>query len=159
MAVQTDYNVTHASKYAGMVVRASGMPTAIFSRVNTDSANLGFGTGITRDGKAPTSSTTAADFGGVVKLNHNFALEDGAVSGAVVDQSFDAVTMGVIAVELLDTVTAGSPAFWRVGATGTGKFSGVEGTGATLGVAIPDTVFLEAGVAGDIVNLSLKVGG
>ncbi|MGB5803635.1 MAG: hypothetical protein WBH21_06430, partial [Vibrio anguillarum] len=62
-------------------------------------------------------------------------------------------------VTVLDTVAKDAPVYLRVGATGAGDFSGIVGTGATLGVLIAGAKFLTAGDAGDLVKISLGLGG
>jgi len=69
------------------------------------------------------------------------------------------VTTGPIWVRVLDTVVADAPVYLRVGATDAGDFSGIAGTGATAGVLIPNAKFLTGGDAGDLVKISLVVGG
>ena len=161
MAVQTSYSTDHAALYKGQIV--DGQLLNSVSRLNKSGATIPYGQGVVSDGKGaatlPGDASTAAQFNGVVMRETNRAYADGDTFGAPDERDMTVVTLGVIAVELLDTVTLDSPVYLRVGATGRGDFSGIVGTGVTLGVLVPNAKFKSAGGAGDLVELSLTVGG
>ena len=155
-------SIDHGVAYAGMV--ADGQLLNAVSRLNTSSASIAFGKGVVTDtvneGGAilPTSTSTALQFNGIVKRELNRAHE-GSDTGAIVDYDMTVITEGVVWVTVLDTVAKDSPVYLRVGATDPGDFSGVIGTGVTLGVLISNAKFLSAGAAGDLVKVSLGLGG
>lgn len=162
MTVQASYSTTHAAAYAGMIADQQLLNTV--SKVNTEvSATIEYGKGVVRDGengaKLPTSGSVTADFVGVVMRELNRAYADGATFGAPVDTDLTAVTSGGIWVKSAsDGVVPGEAAFLRVGATNTGDFANAAGSSGTLSVAITGK-FLTAGDTGDLVKLSLVIGG
>lgn len=161
MSVQGGNAIDHGFAFAGMV--ADGQLLNGVSKLNKGAVNIEFGKGVVTDGedggKLPSSGSTAKQFIGVVKHELNRSHVDTALTGATPDFDFTAVTHGVIYVTVLDTVVKDADAFLRVGATDPGDFSGVVGTGATLGVLIAGAKFLTGGDAGDLVQLSLGLGG
>ena len=153
--------IDHGKAYAGMVAdgqlknRVSGLVTG---------ANIPFGYAAVRgaaEGEvvAPTAVSTADDFVGVVVYELNRAYQEGEVFGAVVDRDATLMTLGVIWVEAATAVAVGDPAFMGVGASVAGKWANAAGTGATAAVAIANSKFLSAGQPGDLVKLSVVVGG
>jgi len=161
MAVQGGYTINHRAALAGMV--ADGQLCNTVSKLNkSDTVYIPWGSGVVSDGengaKLPTSSSTAAEFNGVVKYELNRAHADGT-SGAIPLYDMTVVTTGAIWVNALDTVAKDDAVYLRVGATDAGSFSGIVGTGATAGVLIPGAKFLTGGEAGDLVKISLVVGG
>ncbi len=155
-------SIDHGVAYAGMV--ADGQLLNAVSRLNTSDDSIAFGKGVATDtvneGGAilPSPTTTAAQFNGVVKRELNRAHEDGD-TGAIAGYDMTVVTEGVVWVTVLDTVAKDAAVYWRVGATDAGDFSGIVGTGDTLGVLISNAKFLSAGEAGDLVKVSLGLGG
>ena len=161
MSVQTSYSTTHNEAYAGMVADQQLLNTV--SKVNTDTVNIPYGKAVVRDGEAggklPTSGSVAADFVGVAMYELNRAYADGDTFGAVTDNDMTVVTSGVVWVKSAsDNVTVGQAAFYRVGATNTGDFANAAGSAGTASVAVSGK-FLTAGDTGDLVKLSLVVGG
>ena len=162
MPITGGYTINHAALMAGMVV--DGQLKNTISKLNkSTSVYIPFGSGVVSDGedgaKLPVDASTAAQFKGVVLRELNRAYTDTDTSGAVPLRDYTVMTEGVVAVKVLDTVAQDDAVYFRVGATGNGEFSGVVGTGVTLGVLIPNAKFLTGGEAGDLVKLSLKVGG
>ena len=161
MSVQTTYALDHSEAYAGM--KADQQVHNAVSKVNKGVANILFGKAIVTDGenggKLPTAASIAAEFNGVAMRELNRAIEDGDSLGAVPDRDFTVFTHGAIWVTVLDTVVKDAPVYMRVGATGLGDFSGVVGAGVTLGVLLPNVKFLTGGDAGDLVKISIGVGG
>lgn len=153
-------SIDHDFAYAGQVADLQ-LCNAV-SKLNKTGASIAYGKGVVTDdeesAKLPVPASTAAQFNGVVKYELNRARQDGE-SGAPDGYDMTVVTEGVIWVTVLDTVAKDAPVYLRVGSTGTGDFSGVEGTGATLGVLLPNTKFLTGGDAGDLVKISLGLGG
>lgn len=161
MSVQTTYAIDHGDRYVGMLV--DGQLVNKVSRLNKSGVTIPYGKFVVSDGvgaaELPSASSTAAQLNGVVLRELNRAYADSATFGAPDKRDMTVVTKGVIYVTVLDTVTQDAPVYARVGATNPGDVSGVIGTGATLGVLVPNTKFLEAGEAGDIVAISIGLGG
>ncbi len=161
MSVQGGNAIDHGVAYAGMV--ADGQLQNAVSKLNKGTANINYGKGIVTDGedggRLPLPASTAAQFIGVNKYELNRARMDSALTGATPNYDFTVVTEGVIWVTVLDTVAKDAPVYVRVGATGTGDFSGVVGSGATLGVLLPGVKFVTGGAAGALVKISLGLGG
>lgn len=153
-------SIDHGVAYAGQVADLQ-LCNAV-SKLNKTGASIAYGKGVVTDdeqsAKLPEAGSTAAEFNGVVKYELNRARQDGE-SGAPDGYDMTVVTTGPIWVTVLDTVAKDAPVYLRVGSTGTGDFSGVEGTGATLGVLLPNAKFLTSGDAGDLVKISLGLGG
>jgi hypothetical protein len=160
MSVLGGNSIDHGVAYAGQV--ADLQLCNIVSKLNKGTVGIAYGKGVVTDGedgaKLPTSSSTAAQFNGVVKYELNRA-RTSTDSGATAKYDMSVVTQGVIWVTVLDTVAKDAPVYLRVGSTGTGDFSGVVGTGVTLGVLVSGAKFLTAGEAGDLVKISLGLGG
>lgn len=152
--------IDHGVAYAGQV--ADLQICNAVSKLNKTGASIAYGKGVVTDdeqsAKLPEAGSTAAQFNGVVKYELNRARQDGE-SGAPDGYDMTVVTEGVIWVTVLDTVAKDAPVYLRVGSTGTGDFSGIVGTGATLGVLLPNAKFLTGGDAGDLVKISLGLGG
>lgn len=161
MTVQTTYSIDHNEAYAGMKADQQAYNTV--SKVNKGAVNIPFGKAIVTDGenggKIAVGASVAADFNGVAMRELNRAIADGDSLGAVPDRDFSVLTHGVIWVTVLDTVAKDAPVYMRVGATGIGDFSGIVGTGVTLGVLLPDVKFITGGDAGELVKISIGVGG
>jgi hypothetical protein len=160
MPVQGGNTIDHGAAYAGMVADLQ-LVNAV-SKLNKGTVGIAYGKGVVTDGedgaKLPESGSTAAQFVGVVKYELNRA-RTSTETGAVAKYDMTVVTKGVIWVTVLDTVAKDAPVYLRVGATGNGDFSGVVGTGATLGVLVANAKFLTGGDAGDLVKISLGLGG
>jgi hypothetical protein len=160
MAVVGGNAINHGAAYAGMVADLQLANTV--SKLNKGAVGIAYGKGLVTDGddgaKLPLSGSTAAQFVGINKYELNRARTATEV-GAPAKLDMTLVTAGVVSVTVLDTVTKDAPVYLRVGATGNGDFSGIVGTGATLGVLIPNAKFLTGGTAGQLVKVSLVVGG
>lgn len=162
MTVQGGYTINHAAALAGMV--ADGQLLNSVSRLNkSTTVYIPYGSGVVSDGengaKLPESGSTAAQFNGVVKYELNRAHTDANPDGAIPLYDMTVVTEGVIWVKVLDTVAKDAAVYLRVGATGNGEFSGIAGSGVTAGVEITNAKFLTGGDAGDLVKISLGLGG
>lgn len=160
MPVQGGNAIDHGVAYAGMV--ADLQRCNAVSKLNKDTLGIDYGKGVVTDGedgaKLPLSNSTANQFVGVVKYELNRA-RTSTETGATAGYDMTVVTHGVIWVNVLDTVAKDAPVYLRVGATDAGDFSGIEGAAATLGVLLPDAKFLTGGDAGDLVKISLGLGG
>lgn len=162
MAVQTSYSSTHVAFYPGMI--QAGNPYGTVSKYNANASDtvIAFGKGVVTSGEEgmdlPDSGSVLSEFIGVLayELNHT---QDGVTGGIAPDKTGTVVTFGRIPVTVLDTVTKDSDVYLRVGATGTGDFSGVVGTGDTLGIQITNAKFLTGGDAGDTVLIAIGIGG
>lgn len=161
MSVQGGNAIDHGFAYAGMVADSQLLNSV--SKLNKGTVNIEFGKGVVTDGedggKLPTSGSTAKQFIGVIKHELNRSHLDSALTGAPPDFDFTTVTHGVIYVIVLDTVVKDDDVFLRVGTTDPGDFSGIVGTGVTLGVEITNAKFITGGNAGDLVQISLGLGG
>lgn len=162
MTVQTTYAIDHAEAYAGMKADQQAYNTV--SKLNKGAVNIEYGKAIVTDGedggKLPTGASVAKDFNGVAMRELNRAIADGDSLGAVPDKDFTVFTHGAIWVTVLDTVVKDDPVYMRIGATGIGDFSGIIGAGVTEGILLPDHVkFVTGGDAGDLVKISIGVGG
>ena len=160
MAVLGGNTIDHGVAYAGQV--ADLQLRNKISKLNKTGASIAYGKGLVTDdeqsAKLPVSASTTAQFNGVLVYELNRARQDGE-TGAPDGYDMTVLTEGVIWVKVLDTVAKDAPVYLRVGATGAGDFSGVEGTGATAGVLIAGAKFLTAGDADDLVKISLGLGG
>lgn len=152
--------IDHGVAYAGQVADLQ-LCNAV-SKLNKGTVGIAYGKGLVTDGedgaKLPESSSTAAEFNGVLKYELNRA-RTATETGATAKYDMTVVTTGVIWVTVLDDVEKDDAVYLRVGATGTGDFSGIVGTGATLGVLLPRAKFVSDGVAGGLVKISLGLGG
>lgn len=162
MTIQGGYTINHNAAFAGMV--ADGQLCNTVSRLNkSTTVYIPYGSGVVTDGedgaKLPESGSTAAQFNGVVKYELNRAHTDASPDGALPLYDMTVITEGTVYVKVLDTVAKDADVYLRVGATGNGEFSGVAGSGATLGVQITRAKFLTGGDAGDLVKISLGLGG
>lgn len=162
MTVQTTYSIDHAADYPGMVDSLEPMTT--ISKLNKGTATILSGKGVVTDGengaKLPDAASTPAEFNGIVMRELNRATPDGIPQGANPGQDFTVISHGYnIRVVTADIVVKDDPVFLRVGSTGTGDFSNVAGTGATLSIAIPGAKFLTGGNALAVVKISLGTGG
>jgi len=160
MPVLGGNKIDHDAAYAGQV--SSLQLCNAVSKLNKGTVGIGYGKGVVTDGedgaKLPLSGSVAAQFVGVVKYELNRA-RTSTESGATAKYDMTVVTQGVIWVKVLDTVVKDAPVYLRVGSTGTGDFSGVVGTGVTLGVLLPNAKFTSGGAAGSLVKISLGLGG
>ena len=160
MSVQGGNTIDHIMAYAGMV--ADMQLVNGVSKLNKGTVGIAYGKGVVTDGedgaKLPESGSTAAQFVGVVKYELNRA-RTSTETGATAKYDMTVVTKGVIWVTVLDTVAKDAPVYVRVGSTGTGDFSGVVGAGVTLGVLVANAKFLTGGTAGQLVKISLGLGG
>ena len=161
MAVQTTYAIDHNEAYAGM--KADQQLNNTVSKLNKGAVNIEFGKAIVTDGedggKLAIATSVEKEFIGVSMRELNRAIEDGDVLGAVANKDFTVITHGVVWVKAADIVVKDDPVFMRVGATNTGDFANVVGAVGTLSVAITGAKFLTAGNVGDLVKISLGLGG
>lgn len=159
--VAASYSINHGKAFAGMI--ADGQLANIISKLNTGAAVIPYGKAVFRDGvagaKAGTAASTAEDFVGFAVRELNRSYVDTAGFGALPAKDFSVLTTGPIWVVAAEAVVAGKPVFVRVGATGTGNVAAAEGAAATLAVAIPGAKFVSTAAAGELVQLSLVVGG
>lgn len=163
MPVQTTYATEHGAAYAGMI--ADLQLSNVVSKLNAEaSATIPYGKGVVRSGEGgailPVPASVAANFVGVAVRELNRAYADGDTFGAPVDRDFSVMTSGVIWVKAAsDSVVAGEAVYLRVGATNPGDFANAAGSSGTLSVAIPGAKFLTGGDTGDLVKISLNIGG
>lgn len=165
MTVQTAYSTEHAVAYAGMAADLELLNT--ISKLNKGAATIPYGSGVFTDGEdgaaLPTGAETEAQFNGVAMYEINRAMSDADIAagltGAPANRDYTVITHGVVWVTVLDTVAKDDDVFVRVGSTDPGEFSGIVGTGVTLGRQLTNAKFLTGGVAGELVKISLGLGG
>lgn len=156
--------LNHAVAYAGMV--SSGQVSNGVSKVNKGTVNLPFGYGVVSDGddgaKLPTSTSTAANFIGVIKRELNRAYTASDVVGAVANRDMTVETMAEIWVTARVAVAKDDPVYMVVSdGTGTnqGQFSNVVGATATLAVLLPGAKWTSTASSGALAKISFLIGG
>lgn len=161
MAVQDSYSVYHDKAYAGMI--ADGQLKNSISKLNADTKTIAYGKGVVSSGDdgsvLPVPTSTAKNFNGVAIRELNRAYKDGEDFGSPEKMDMSVMTQGVIWVNPLVTVVKDEDVFLRVGATDAGDFTNAAGSGGTLSVAIPNAKFLTGGDAGELVKISIGMGG
>ena len=161
MTVQTSYSIDHAEAYAGM--KADQQEINTVSKFNKSAATIVYGKAVATDTEGSSrlvaTGDTALDFNGVVMRELNRAYADGDTFGAPDDTDMTVITHGVVWVVAAETVAVDEQAYMRVGATTQGDWSNAAGTGVTESILIPNAKFITAGALGDLVKLSLSVGG
>lgn len=160
---QTSYDLQHSKAVAGMV--ADGELNNTISKVNNSAQTLQYGRFVARDGNNGMNpllpTTMAQDILGVLRYELNQAQgSTGAVAGVPPDRTGSVLTLGPIYVETIIDVSAGVPVYVVTGAgDNTGKVSNTAGTGATAAVTFAGATFAESAKAGELVKISLKIGG
>lgn len=163
---QTAYTINHQKWIAGML--ADGEVNNNISKVNVSAQTLQYGRFVARagdNGMNPlVAATTEANILGVLRYELNRAQGlTGDVAGCPPDRDGTVTTMGSIIVESITNAVAGAPVFAVVGNstvdTNIGKAANAAGTGADTAVAVPNAIYAEAAVAGQLARISLKVGG
>lgn len=160
MAITNDVMINHAPAFVGQV--ADIQISNKISKVNTDTVVIPYGYPVVRDGengaKMPTASSVAKDFVGVAMREYQ-EIGVGSEFGIAPAHTGSVVTMGVVWVVAGADVTAGDAVYFGVGADVLGKFCKVAGSGATLAVAIAGAKFVSTALAGELVKVSLAIGG
>lgn len=157
----SSYGLNHGAAYAGMV--ADDQLANIISKVNGTSAVIPYGKIVFRDGidaaKPGTSASTLADLLGVVvrELNRSYAPNE--AFGAAVAKDMSVMTVGAIWVFTQEDVSPTDKVFVRVGATNVGDVAKSAGDAGTLSIEWPNAKFLTAAKAGELVKISIVVGG
>jgi len=161
MTVQTTYAIDHAEAYAGM--KADQQINNTVSKLNKSGATIVFGKAVATDTEGSSrlvaTGDTTLDFNGVVMRELNRAYDDGDVFGAPDDKDMTVITHGVVWVVAAEAVAVDEQAFMRVGATSQGDWSNAAGAGVTESISIVGAKFITAGAQGDLVKLSLGLGG
>lgn len=158
MSVQTTYLSEHAEGYAGMI--ADGQLRNTISKLNGTGSTIEYGKGVFTDGETGMTTTGAATafIGFLVReLNRAYAPSD--TFGCPDKRDGSVMTEGVMWVKAAVTVAKDDPVYVRTGATATGDVSNVVGTGATLGVLVANAKVLTGGDVGELVKISLGLGG
>ena len=157
--------INHGVAYAGMVSTGFQLNNGV-SKLNKGTVNLAFGLGVVTDGddgaKLPVSTSTAANFIGVIKRELNRAYTATDVVGAVAKRDMTVVTSGEIWVTARVAVAKDDPVWVVIGdGTGTnqGQFSNVVGAAATLAVQVPDAKWTSSAGAGALAKITLNIGG
>lgn len=162
MSVQTSYSSYHDPALKGMV--ADGQLSNAVSKHNPSASVIPYGTGVVTSGEngcaAPVGGSTAAEFIGVVKYEVNRARVSSSDTGGIpANQDGTIITVGTIWVTAQATVAKDDNVFLRVGTENKGDFSNAAGSGATASVQIPNAKWLTSANAGELAQISLKVGG
>lgn len=162
--------INHNPYYAGQLI--SFLPNGIQTRLNASGVNIPYGKGVVTDTSItdqnaiilPTSSSTYAQFNGVLMYELDRAYADNSVFGAVDQYSCDVVSMGTIVVLTQEAVTKDDPVYLitenLVTPSQVGDFNttGVVGD-VTAAVQIANAKFITSGSAGDLVQIALTIGG
>ncbi len=161
MTVQTTYSIDHGEAYAGMPVDLELCNTA--SKLNKSAATIVYGKAVATDTEGSSrlvaTGDTALDFNGVVMRELNRAYADGDTFGAPDDMDMTVITQGSVWVVAAEAVAVDEQAYFRVGATSQGDFSNAAGTGLTESILLTGAKFVSAGAQGDLVKLSIGIGG
>ncbi len=161
MTVQGGNSIDHGALYEGMLV--DGQLCNKVSKLNTLSTVIPFGRGVVTDGDAgartPLTTSTAAQFVGVVKRELNRATRDGETSGAQPDYDMTVVTRGVVAVTPTVDVNKDDSVYLIVGTSAPGQFTNVAGSGATAAVQVEGAKWLTTVTGGTISKISIGFGG
>jgi hypothetical protein len=159
MTVQTTYSIDHNAAYAGMVADMQLLNST--SRINNSGAVIAYGKGVVTESgtdngvELPGSGSVLADVNGVVMYELDRDQADGAVAGIHDGRDGTIITQGKVWVTVLDTVVKDEPVFLRVGATDTGDFTNVAGSGATLSIELTGSKYLTGATAGNLALISL----
>jgi hypothetical protein len=162
MAVQTSYSIDHGAAYAGMLADQQVLNTV--SKLNASGSTIEYGKAVATDttaGNARLVSTgdTVLDFNGVVMRELNRAYATGDTFGVPDNRDMTVITEGVVWVKAAATVAVDEQVYFRVGATNQGDFSNAAGTGVTESILLTGAKFLTAGDTGDLVKISVGLGG
>lgn len=164
MSVQGGNAINHGVAYAGMT--ADGQLKNGVSKLNKGTVNIAFGLGVVSDGddgaKLPTSTSTAANFVGIVKRELNRAYTVADIVGAVAKYDMTVENVGPIWVTARVAVAKDDPVYMVIGdGTGTnqGQFSNVVGAASTLAVLIPNAKWVSSAASGALAKISLVIGG
>ena len=161
MTVQTTYAIDHDEAYAGM--KADQQLNNTVSKLNKSGATIGYGKAVATDTEGSSrlvaTGDTVLDFNGVAMRELNRAYQDGDTFGAPDDRDMTVITHGVVWVVAAEAVAVDEQAFMRVGATSQGDWSNAAGAGVTESISIAGAKFITAGAQGDLVKLSLGLGG
>jgi hypothetical protein len=164
MSVSGGNAINHGVAYAGMI--SSGQVSNGISKLNKGTVNIPFGYGVVSDGddgaKLPVSTSTAANFIGVVARELNRAYTAADVVGAYAKRDMTVESMTEIWVTARVAVTKDDPVYLVVSdGTGAfqGQFSNVVGATTTLAVLIAGAKWTSTAGAGALAKISLKIGG
>ena len=162
MTVQTSYSINHGEAYAGMPADLQLCNTV--SKLNDSGATIEYGKAVATDtdaGKSRLVATgdTALDFNGIAMRELNRAYADAETFGAPDGRDMTVVSEGIVWVKAAETVAVDDQAYFRVGATNQGDFSNAAGTGVTESILIPGAKFITGGATGELVKVSLGLGG
>lgn len=161
MAITENSRLYHEAAYEGQIAS----PVAAVNRVsalNKGSASIPFGAPVVRDGagccKAVESSSTAADFLGVLVREYKFATMPGEDFALPPQQTGGVLTLGEVYVVAGEAATAGDAVFVGTGTEVLGKFMKAVGSGTTAAFKI-DAVWRQD-VAKDAIGvIALRIGG
>lgn len=157
----SSYSLNHAAAFAGMV--ADDQLANIISKVNGTNAVIPFGKVVFRDGVdgmiPATPASVLSDLLGVVVRELNRAYAPGEAFGAAVAKDGSVMTVGAIWVVAQEAVSPTDKVFVRVGATNTGDVAKSVGAAGTLSIEWPNAKFLTIAKAGELVKISIVVGG
>lgn len=166
MAVQTVYTINHNKAYAGLAVTFE--PNSLFSKLNKGTVTIPYGKGVVSDGengaKLPVIGTTdPLTFNGVLFRELNRVAVDGGNGGAVPGRDATVLSHGVIWVYARATVVKDNPVYLITSDTSdpayVGDFDNVVSAGDRTTLAISGAKFMTGGATGDLVKISLGIGG
>ena len=166
MAVQTSYAINHNKAYAGLAVTFE--PNALFSKLNKGTTTIPYGKGVVSDGENAArlpiiTDTDALAFNGVLFRELNRVVAGGENGGAVPDRDATVLSHGVIWVYARATVVKDNPVYLITDDTSdpdyAGDFDNVASAGDRTALLIPGAKFMTGGATGDLVQISLGIGG
>ena len=151
--------------YEGQLIYAE--PGYIFTGFNADTVVLTFGRAVVKgtgdkDLLLPVDANSLlmgiAYHTDIFEKREGFSLDADGDMGYPLDYTVSYVKRGTVAVKIDGNVTAGQSAFWRHTAAGAERKGVFRADADTAdAVQIPQSKFLESGVAGDIVPLSINL--
>lgn len=154
MAITKPVNLYHAPAFKGQV--ADLQLSNRVSKLNKGTETLLAGVAVQADGAdaVKAMSTGGVCIGIVVR-----ELENVGPLGIAQGRTGTVMTMGSIWVEAGEAVVAGDAAFAGVGADVLGTFTKSAGEAGTEAVAVPGAKFQSDAAKGQLVRLSLNIGG
>lgn len=154
MTVQTSYSFEHAVAYQGQIADLQLCNTV--SKLNKSGATIPFGYAVIHDGddaaKIAGAVFTGSAVVGIVARELNRAYADGDTFGAPDDRDMTVVTSGVIWATTVDSATIGGNVYADQDGT-------IRATAGATGIQIPGAKFASSAGAGELVKVSLNIGG
>lgn len=154
MAITNAVNLYHAPAFAGQV--ADLQLSNIVSKLNKGKETIPAGVAVQADGADAVKAlaTGGTPIGIVVR-----ELENVGPLGIAAGRTGSVLTMGVIWVKAGAAVTAGAAAYAGVGTDVAGTFTAAAGDSTSAAIAVPGAKFLGDAAKGELVRISITIGG